>query len=119
MNGAVRLRQADATNNTTQYFISGLSNSGPVNKVAEALANRIIRAVREQQPFKVRLMRESWLVATLLQVLTRTRILCGQVVVVLPILPDPGPLTWPGRAVTRLYRLLRALALVLRTWSVD
>ncbi|ELR16578.1 phospholipase D, putative [Acanthamoeba castellanii str. Neff] len=60
-----------------QYFISGLSNSGPVNKVAEALANRIIRAVKEQQPFKV--------------------------VVVLPVLPDPGPLTWPGRAVTRLH----------------
>jgi hypothetical protein len=28
---------------------------------------------------------------------------CRQVVVVLPVLPDPGPLTWPGRAVTRLY----------------
>jgi hypothetical protein len=39
--------------NKMQYFISGLSNSGPVNKVAEALANRIIRAVKEQQPFKV------------------------------------------------------------------
>lgn len=65
-----------STHFSTQYFISGLSNSGPVNKVAEALANRIVRAVKEHQVFKL--------------------------VVVLPVLPDPGPLTWPGRAVTRL-----------------